>query len=62
MKKIVSLFACLFILSLTAGSLQAQNIADKMVGFYTTYDDSGQDSSQIQIFKTDDDKYHGKLD
>ena len=61
MKKIVSLFACLFILSLTAGSLQAQNIADKIVGFYTTYDDDGQESSQIQIFKTDDDKYHGKI-
>ncbi|MDD2560114.1 MAG: DUF2147 domain-containing protein [Bacteroidales bacterium] len=62
MKKIVSLFSCLFMLSLLAGSAQAQNKADKILGFYTTYnDDTGEESSQVQIFKAADGKYYGKI-
>lgn len=62
MKKIVSLFACILILSLLTGSTNAQTKADKILGFYTTLnDDTGKESSQVQIFKADDGKYYGKI-
>lgn len=40
----------------------AQSKADKIVGFYLTYDDdTGAEKSQVQIFKSTNGKYYGKI-
>jgi len=40
----------------------AQSKADKITGYYITYnDDTGEESSQIQIFKATNGKYFGKI-
>lgn len=40
----------------------AQSKADKIVGYYLTYDDdTGAEKSQVQIFKSTNGKYYGKI-
>lgn len=40
----------------------AQSKADKIVGYYITYDDeTGAEKSQVQIFKATNGKYYGKI-
>jgi len=40
----------------------AQSKADKIVGYYLTYDDdTGAEKSQVQIFKATNGKYYGKI-
>lgn len=42
--------------------LQAQNKADKIVGYYLTFDDeTNQEKSQVQIFKSTNGMYYGKI-
>ena len=42
--------------------LKAQSKADKVVGYYITYDDeTGKEKSQIQIYKASNGKYIGKI-
>jgi len=55
----ILLTAALFAFSLVfANTLSAQSKADKIVGFYLTYDDeTGAEKSQVQIFKTTTGKY-----
>jgi uncharacterized protein (DUF2147 family) len=41
---------------------QAQSKADKIVGYYLTYDDeTGAEKSQVQIYKATNGKYYGKI-
>jgi uncharacterized protein (DUF2147 family) len=43
-------------------TLQAQSKADRIVGYYLTYDDeTGKDKSQVQIFKSPNGTYFGKV-
>lgn len=43
-------------------TLTAQPKADKIIGYYITYnDDDGAESSQVQIFKSTNGKYYGKI-
>lgn len=59
----ILLTAALFAFSLVfANTLSAQSKADKIVGYYLTYDDeTGAEKSQVQIFKTTTGKYFGKI-
>lgn len=44
------------------GTLKAQSKADKVVGFYLTYDDeTGKEKSQIRIYKASNGKYEGEI-
>ena len=45
-----------------AGKSKAQNKADKIVGYYLTYDDDTKaEKSQVQIYKDANGKYYGKI-
>ena len=60
--KITITIALLCISMAFAGSANAQSKADKIVGYYLTYDDeTGAEKSQVQIFKSTNGKYYGKI-
>jgi len=60
--KITVTIALLCISMAFAGSANAQSKADKIVGYYLTYDDeTGAEKSQVQIFKSTNGKYYGKI-
>jgi uncharacterized protein (DUF2147 family) len=60
--KITITIALLCISMAFAGSASAQSKADKIVGYYLTYDDeTGAEKSQVQIFKSTNGKYYGKI-
>lgn len=60
--KITITIALLVISMAFAGSASAQSKADKIVGYYLTYDDeTGAEKSQVQIFKSTNGKYYGKI-
>jgi uncharacterized protein (DUF2147 family) len=43
-------------------SAKAQSEADKILGYYLTYDDeTGAEKSQVQIYKDSNGKYYGKI-
>jgi uncharacterized protein (DUF2147 family) len=55
--------AALFAISMAfATSVSAQSKADKILGYYLTYDDeTGAEKSQVQIYKDANGKYYGKI-
>jgi uncharacterized protein (DUF2147 family) len=55
--------AALFAISMAfATSANAQTKADKILGYYLTYDDeTGAEKSQVQIYKDANGKYYGKI-
>ena len=59
----ILLTAALLVISLTfVNSVKAQGKPDKIVGYYLTYDDeTGLEKSQVQIFKSTNGKYYGKI-
>jgi uncharacterized protein (DUF2147 family) len=59
----ILLTAALLVISMTfANSVKAQGKPDKIVGYYLTYDDeTGAEKSQVQIFKSTNGKYYGKI-
>jgi len=59
----IILFASLVALfAFAAKPAQAQNKADKIVGYYLTFDDeTNAEKSQVQIFKSTNGKYYGKI-
>ena len=59
----ILLTAALFAFSFVfANTLRAQNKADKIVGYYLTFDDdTGAEKSQVQIYKDSNGKYYGKI-
>jgi len=60
--KITITTALLVICMAFAGSANAQSKADKILGYYLTYDDeTGAEKSQVQIFKSTNGKYYGKI-
>lgn len=60
--KITITIAVLVISMALAGSANAQSKADKIVGYYLTYDDeTNAEKSQVQIFKSTNGKYYGKI-
>jgi len=59
-KTLIAVFLCLFAAIYTTAF--AQTKADRIIGYYLTYDDkTGDESSQIQIFKATNGKYYGKI-
>jgi len=61
MKTKICLFTLMFFMFFSFVST-AQSNADKIVGYYITYnDDTGDESSQVQIFKSTNGKYYGKI-
>lgn len=61
MKQILIPLVLLAILVIPAHGT-AQSKADKIVGYYLTYDDeTGAEKSQVQIFKATNGKYYGKI-
>ena len=60
--KITITIALLVISMAFAGTANAQSKADKILGYYLTYDDeTGAEKSQVQIFKSTNGKYYGKI-
>ena len=60
--KIIILASLLVVSMAFAGSANAQSKADKILGYYLTYDDeTGAEKSQVQIFKSTNGKYYGKI-
>jgi len=59
----IKLTAAVLVISLAfAASANAQSKADKILGYYLTYDDeTGAEKSQVQIFKSTNGKYYGKI-
>jgi uncharacterized protein (DUF2147 family) len=59
----IILTAVLFAISMAfATSGSAQSKADKILGYYLTYDDeTGAEKSQVQIYKDANGKYYGKI-
>ncbi len=59
----VTIVAALFVISMAfANSVNAQSKADKILGYYLTYDDeTGAEKSQVQIYKDASGKYFGKI-
>lgn len=56
------LFSLVLILIVFQISAFAQSKADKVIGYYLTLnDDTGKESSQVQIFKATNGKYFGKI-
>ena len=55
--------AALFAISVAfAGNVKAQSKADKIIGYYLTYDDDTHaEKSQVQIYKDANGKYYGKI-
>jgi uncharacterized protein (DUF2147 family) len=61
MKKMKDLILLVLVLT-TAIPVLAQSKADRIIGFYLTRDDkTNKEKSQVQIFKSSDGKYHGKI-
>jgi uncharacterized protein (DUF2147 family) len=61
MKKVKNLLLLVFVLTSVIPVL-AQNKADRISGYYLTRDDkTNKEKSQVQIFKSSDGKYHGKI-
>jgi len=60
--KILTTISLLVISMAFATSVNAQVKPDKIVGYYLTYDDeTGAEKSQVQIFKSTNGKYYGKI-
>ena len=60
--KIIIATALLAISMTFATSVNAQSKADKIIGYYLTYDDeTGAEKSQVQIYKDANGKYFGKI-
>ncbi len=59
----ITITAALLVISMAfAGSASAQSKADKILGYYLTYDDeTGAEKSQVQIYKDANGKYYGKI-
>jgi uncharacterized protein (DUF2147 family) len=59
----ITITAALLLISLAfASSANAQSKADKILGYYLTFDDeTGAEKSQVQIFKSTNGKYYGKI-
>ena len=59
----VTIVAALFVISMAfANNVNAQSKADKILGYYLTYDDeTGAEKSQVQIYKESNGKYYGKI-
>ena len=59
----VTIVAALFVISMAfANNANAQSKADKILGYYLTYDDeTGAEKSQVQIYKDASGKYFGKI-
>lgn len=59
----ILLSATLIVISMAmVTALKAQSKPDKIVGYYITYDDeTGAEKSQVQIFKSTNGKYYGKI-
>ncbi|GAT61561.1 DUF2147 domain-containing protein [Paludibacter jiangxiensis] len=57
------LYITAFVLFLSlSSSMLAQSKADRIVGYYLTYDDeTGKEKSQVQIFKAANGKYYGQI-
>lgn len=61
MKKMLFISGMILALAMP-GALKAQSKADKVVGYYITYDDeTGKEKSQLKIYKTSSGKYEGKI-
>jgi uncharacterized protein (DUF2147 family) len=60
--KITITLALLVISMVFAGKASAQSKADKIIGYYLTYDDDTHaEKSQVQIYKSTNGKYYGKI-
>jgi len=59
----ITLTAALLVVSMAFfTSAKAQSKADKILGYYLTYDDvTGAEKSQVQIYKDSNGKYYGKI-
>jgi uncharacterized protein (DUF2147 family) len=59
----ITITAALLVISLAfASSANAQSKADKILGYYLTFDDeTGAEKSQVQIYKDANGKYYGKI-
>lgn len=59
----ILLISSIFAIALFAAKpLQAQNKADKILGYYLTFDDeTNLEKSQVQIFKSTNGMYYGKI-
>jgi uncharacterized protein (DUF2147 family) len=59
----ITITTALLVISMAfAGAASAQSKADKILGYYLTYDDeTGAEKSQVQIFKSTNGKYYGKI-
>ncbi len=61
MKIIITATLLIFTMAF-ASSANAQTKADKILGYYLTYDDeTGVEKSQVQIYKDSNGKYYGKI-
>lgn len=58
-----TILAALFVISMAfATNITAQSKADKILGYYLTFDDeTGAEKSQVQIYKDASGKYYGKI-
>jgi len=58
-----TIVAALFVISMAfATNITAQSKADKILGYYLTFDDeTGAEKSQVQIYKDASGKYYGKI-
>jgi uncharacterized protein (DUF2147 family) len=60
--KITLTTALLVILMAFGSSSKAQSKADKILGYYLTFDDeTGAEKSQVQVYKDSNGKYYGKI-
>jgi len=59
----ITIAAALFVISMAfATNVNAQSKADKILGYYLTFDDeTGAEKSQVQIYKDASGKYYGKI-
>jgi uncharacterized protein (DUF2147 family) len=59
----ITIAAALLVISMAfATNVKAQSKADKILGYYLTYDDeTGAEKSQVQIYKDPNGKYYGKI-
>lgn len=51
----------MLVLGFSAQALQAQNNADKILGTYYVIEPSSKEESKVEIYKSNDGKYHGKI-
>ncbi len=61
MKKLVQIFALLFLFCGTSLNVSAQSAADKIIGTYYVKDDQSPEEGKIKIYKTQSGKYAGKM-